>query len=76
MAYIDMDLNIEHLSAAKPLLQALRAIDALLPGQILKITTSEARAIGHFAGMCRTLGHTLLEIVAWDDEYTLLVEKH
>ena len=76
MAYIDMDLNFEHLSAPKPLMQALGAIDALLPGQVLKVTTCEARAIRNFASMCRSLGHKLLEIVAWDGEYTLLVEKH
>ena len=76
MAYIDMDLNIEHLSVPKPLVQALRAIDTLLPGQVLKVTTCEARAIGNFERMCQTLGHKLLEIVSWDGEYTLLVEKH
>ena len=76
MAYIDMDLNFEQLSAQKLLRQALRAIDALLPGQVLKVTGREASTIGSFANICRTLGHKLIETVAWDDEYTLLVEKH
>ena len=76
MAYIDMELNVEHMTAPKPLMKALRAIDALLPGQVLKVTTSEQKSIGNFESMCQQLGHKLIEIIDWDGEYTLLVQKH
>ena len=76
MAYIDMELNAEHMPAPMPLMKALRAIDAMLPGQVLKVTTSAAESISNFEQMCRQLGHKLLEIIDWDGEYTLLVQKH
>jgi len=76
MAYIDMELNVENMPAPMPLMQALRAIDAMLPGQVLKVTTSAADSIVNFEKLCRQLGHKLLEIIDWNGEYTLLVQKH
>lgn len=76
MAYIDMELNAENMPAPMPLMKALRAIDSMLPGQVLKITTSAADSISNFENMCRLLGHKLIEIIDWNGEYTLLVQKH
>jgi TusA-related sulfurtransferase len=76
MAYIDMELNVENMPTPVPLMKALRAIDSMLPGQILKVTTSAAESINNFETMCRTLGHKLLEVIDWNGEYTLLVQKH
>ena len=76
MAYIDMELNAENMPAPMPLMKALRAIDTMLPGQVLKVTTSAADSINNFENMCRQLGHKLIEIIDWNGEYTLLVQKH
>lgn len=76
MAYIDMELNVEHMPAPMPMVKALRAMDALLPGQVLKVTSSEQKSIMNFEGLCQQLGHKLIEVVDWNGEYTLLVEKH
>ena len=76
MAHIDMELDVENMPAPMPLIKALRALETLLPGQVLKITTSEQNSMLSFEGMCQQLGHNLLEIVDWNGEYTLLVEKY
>lgn len=75
MAYIDMEIDTANLITLKPILSALRAMDKLKPGQVLKITTYGAKSVSNFEKLCQQLGHKLMEIVNWDDEYTLLVKK-
>lgn len=75
MAYIDMEINAQNLPAPQPMVKALRAIEGMASGQVLKVTTDEPRSISNFEAMCLQLGHKLMEIVDWDGEYTLLVKK-
>jgi len=75
MAYIDMELNAQNMTSPQPMVQTLRAMDQLLAGQILKVTTNEPRSIPNFEAMCYQLGHKLMEIVDWDGEYTFLLQK-
>ena len=75
MAYIDMEINAQNMQSPLPMVKALRAIEAMNSGQVLKITTNEPRSIGNFEAMCYQLGHKLMEVIDWDGEYTLLVKK-
>jgi len=75
MAYIDMELNAQNMTSPQPMVHALRAMDNLQTGQVLKVTTNEPRSISNFEAMCYQLGHKLMEIVDWNGEYTLLVRK-
>ena len=75
MAYIDMELNAQNMRSPQPMVQALRAMDQLATGQILKVTTNEPRSVHNFEAMCYQLGHKLMEIVAWNGEYTFLLQK-
>lgn len=75
MACIDMEIDTVNLVTPSPIFSALRAMDKLQPGQVLKITTHEASSVTTFERLCRQLGYNLMEIVQWDDEYTLLVQK-
>ena len=75
MAYIDMEINAQNMKSPQPLVKALRAIERMHSGQVLKVTTDEPRSIGNFEAMCCQLGHKLMEIIDWDGEYTLLVKK-
>jgi len=70
-----MEIDNVNLLAPQPLLSTLRAMDKLKPGQVLKITTHEAGAVNNLVRLCQQLGYKLMEIVDWEDEYTLLVKK-
>ncbi len=75
MAYIDMELNAQNMASPQPMVQTLRAMDQLSAGQVLKVTTTEPRSVRNFEAMCFQLGHKLMEIIAWDGEYTFLLQK-
>jgi len=75
MAYIDMEINGTDLITPGPFFSALRAMDKLKPGQVLKITTNEATSVNLFERLCLQLGYKLMESVAWNNEYTLLIKK-
>ena len=75
MACIDMELDAHNLNSAQPMLQTLRALEKLMPGQILKVTTTEPRSVSIFEQMCVQLGHKLMQIIDWDGEYTFLLQK-
>jgi TusA-related sulfurtransferase len=75
MAYIDMDIDTTNPVTRNPIISALRAMDKLLPGQVLKITTNSAGVVGQFERVCQQLGYQLLEMIDFEDEYTLLVKK-
>ncbi len=75
MAYIDMDIDTTNPVTPNPIFAALRAMDKLLPGQVLKITTNNAGVVGQFERVCQQLGYQLLEMIDFEDEYTLLVKK-
>lgn len=75
MAYIDLEIEGGDLVTPGPLFTALRAMDQLKPGQVLKITSNEATSVSLFARLCYQLGYKLMESIAWDDEFTLLIRK-
>ena len=75
MAYIDMELDIQGMVSPHPMLETLRAMDGLNSGQVLKVTTTESRAVNNMQVLCFQLGHKLIEIVDWDGEYTFLLQK-
>ena len=75
MAYIDMEIDTINPVTTNPIFAALRAMDKLKPGQVLKITTNKAGVVGQFEKVCQELGYQLMEIIDWEDEYTLLVKK-
>ncbi|MGD8783638.1 MAG: sulfurtransferase TusA family protein [Thioalkalispiraceae bacterium] len=75
MAYIDMEINAQNLKSPRPMLKTLRAIESLGSGQVLKVTTDEPLSISNIEAICGQLGHSLMEIIDWDGEYTLLVKK-
>ena len=75
MAYIDMDIDTTDMVATNPIVSALRAMEKLRPGQVLKITTNSAGVVGQFERVCQQLGYQLMEMIDFEDEYTLLVKK-
>jgi len=75
MAYIDMEIDTASPATPNPIFAALRAMDQLQPGQVLKITTNSAGVVGQFERVCQQLGYHLLEMIDWEDEFTLLVQK-
>mgnify|MGYP001824638899 CR=1 FL=1 len=75
MAYIDKEINAENMKSPQSMVKALRAIEHMNSGQVLKVTTDEARSISNFEAMCYQLGHKLMEVIDLDGEYTLLVKK-
>lgn len=70
-----MEIDNVNLLAPLPLLSPLRAMDKLKPVQVLKITTHEAGAVNNLVRLYQQLGYKLMEVVDWEDEYTLLVKK-
>ena len=75
MATIDREIEVYKVKSPQPMVKALRAIDELHSGQVLKLTTDEPHSISNIETMCRQLGHRLMEIIDWNGEYTLLVKK-
>ena len=75
MAYIDMELDVSNLNSPQPMLHTLRAMDKLMDGQILRVTTTEPASVKNFEQMCQQTGHTLMAIQEWDDEITFLLRK-
>lgn len=75
MAFIDMEIDGGDFITPGPLFSALRAMDKLKPGQVLRITSNEATSVSQFAHLCQQLGYKLLESISWGDEFTLLIRK-
>lgn len=75
MTYIDMEIDTINQVTPNPIFSALRAMDKLRPGQVLKFTTNATGALKQFERLCRQLGCYLIEIVDFEDEHTLLVKK-
>lgn len=75
MFNIALELDARHLQAPQPMLRTLRAMEALDKGQVLQITTTEPKSVDNIESLCRTNGHTLMEIMDWGDEITLILRK-
>lgn len=58
-----------------PVIRARHAIDELLPGQILKVLTTDPGSWADFPAFARNTGHELLHASKEDGEYIYYLRK-
>jgi TusA-related sulfurtransferase len=62
MIQTDKTLDVKGLAAPKPVILADRTLTAMLPGQVLRVITSDSGARTSFPELCRERGYELLEL--------------
>lgn len=76
MENVDFDLDTRGLNCPLPILKAKKTINALTPGQTLRVTATDPGARKDFEAFCRQTGHELVESGESAGEFTFVIRKH
>ncbi len=68
-------LDARGLSCPLPLLKAKQAINRLQSGELLRVLSTDPGSLRDFEVFARQSGHTLLESLQSDAEYSYLLQK-
>jgi TusA-related sulfurtransferase len=71
----DKTLDIQGVASIRAGAIARQALGPMLPGQVLKLITTEKDAISSIAALCREEGYALLEEVLDGAHYSLLIQR-
>lgn len=69
------ELDVRGLNCPMPILLTRRAMDAIEPGQVLKVTATDPVAPGDFRAYARQTGNELLESSESSGVYVFLLRK-
>ena len=70
-----VELDATGLACPMPLLKAKRALNAMAPGQRLRVKATDSGSVRDFAVFARQSGNALLSSEESDGIYTYLLEK-
>lgn len=75
--YIDPDqtLDCSGMACPMPILKTKKAIDALKPGQILKMIATDPGSVSDMEAFTRKTGNHLIEVEREDDKYLFFIKK-
>ena len=71
----DVSLDLRGLNCPLPVLRARKAIRDLAPGGLLEAFVTDPLAPEDFASMCETSGDALIECVATDGVFRILIRR-
>lgn len=70
------ELNVCYRSKPMPKVAFDQSMNALLPGDVLRINACSKTIASRLVEYCSNIGHTLLEHIEIDDEATLYIRKN
>lgn len=71
----DAEVDATGLRCPMPLLKAKRALNAMQPGEILRVLSTDSGSVRDFTVFSEQSGHALLSSAQQGDVYTLLLRK-
>jgi tRNA 2-thiouridine synthesizing protein A len=71
----DEVLDCSGLACPMPILKTKKAVDALAPGQILKMIATDPGSVSDMDAWTSRTGHTLVESSVEGDTYTFFIQK-
>jgi tRNA 2-thiouridine synthesizing protein A len=75
MTAIDRTVDTRGLSCPMPILKAKKALNDMLPAQVLKVLATDSGAVRDFEYFCKHTGHQLMESTNSDGEYMFLIRR-
>ena len=73
---IDVELDATGLQCPMPLLKAKRALNGMLPGQVLRVQATDAGSARDFEVFSRQSGNTLVSSTESGGVFTHVLRKH
>lgn len=58
-----------------PILKAKRALNEMVPGEVLRVLATDPGAVRDFEYFCRHTGHELLESIEREGEFTFRIRR-
>jgi tRNA 2-thiouridine synthesizing protein A len=75
MTTIDVELDVKGLNCPMPLLKSKKALAGMLPGQVLRVISTDKGSVSDMAAFCRQTGHELLEQSANPTEFVFVIRR-
>jgi tRNA 2-thiouridine synthesizing protein A len=75
MTAIDRTVDTRGLSCPMPILKAKKALNDMLPAQVLQVLATDSGAVRDFEYFCKHTGHQLMESTNSDGEYMFLIRR-
>jgi tRNA 2-thiouridine synthesizing protein A len=75
MAVYHKQLNACGLSCPQPVLRAMKMLEKMSSGDVLRVIATDPGSVVDFAALARQSGHELLESRAADGKYYYLLKK-
>jgi tRNA 2-thiouridine synthesizing protein A len=72
---VDAELDARHLRCPLPLLKAKQALNALRPGQTLRVLATDSGSVRDFHLWTEQSGHGLLSFTEAQDQYCYVLQK-
>jgi tRNA 2-thiouridine synthesizing protein A len=76
MSNTTQELDARGLNCPLPILRAKKALDALQPGQTLRIRATDPGSVKDFAAFCNQTGNVLISSEQLGGEYVFQIRKH
>lgn len=71
----DQKLDVRGLKCPMPILRTKKALAAMNSGEVLEVCATDPAAQDDFAAFARQTGHTLLQILAGDGQWTFYLRR-
>lgn len=75
MFNISKEIDTRFMNPPQPMLRALRAMDNMQTGEVLKLTTTECNALWRLELLCQYTGMVMMQYMDWDGEFTFFIRK-
>ena len=75
MRKVDRDLDVRGFNCPIPLLRAKKALSSMLPGQILKVLTTDPGAEIDFKVFAEASGNQIIKLEVSDNVITIVMAK-
>jgi tRNA 2-thiouridine synthesizing protein A len=70
----DQTLDASGLNCPMPILKTKKALKQMESGQILEVISTDAGSVKDLVAFCNQTGHTLIETIENDGEYTFTIK--
>ncbi len=70
----DQILDASGLNCPMPILKTKKALKQMESGQILEVISTDAGSVKDLVAFCNQTGHTLIETIENDGEYTFTIK--
>lgn len=75
MTTIDVELDVKGLNCPMPLLKSKKALAGMLPGQVLRVVSTDKGSVSDMAAFCRQTGHELLEQTSEQTTFVFVIRR-